>query len=400
MHTVERTRSTHAHLAEARARLQRDDEEIVRVQSTIAGIGAPTGDEAARGSWVARRMLGVGLHGVATDAVGNVSGTRTGRDPALAPVLVCAHLDTVFPHGTPLLVRRHGSRLTAPGIGDNARGLAALLALAAVIDGRAVATDRSVRFVATVGEEGLGDLRGAKHLFDSRRDASPAAAIALDGPGDDRVVHQALGSRRFRVTFAGPGGHSWAAFGAPNAVHAAGAAIAALARIALPRTPRTTLSVGRVGGGLSVNTIPADAWFEVDVRSLDAPQLAHVERELRALVSEAVAGENARRAAGTAPLSAHVETIGDRPAGTLSEQHPIVVAACEATRLVGREPQLAVASTDANVPIALGIPAVAIGAGGDGGDAHTEGEWYDNRDGTRGLARALTLVSTAALGSR
>jgi acetylornithine deacetylase/succinyl-diaminopimelate desuccinylase-like protein len=335
---------------------------------------------------------------VRTDDTGNVTGMRQGTSANAAPIVVCAHLDTVFPHGTELRVHREGSRLIAPGIGDNARGLAVMLALAGAIDGRAVRTTRPVVFAATVGEEGLGDLRGAKQLFaaadrDGRR---PHAAIALDGPGDDRVVHQALGSRRYRVRFAGPGGHSWAAFGVPNAVHAAGAAVAALARLPLTASPRTTLTVGRIGGGLSVNTIPADAWFEIDVRSLDAHALAALEHAIRTAVAAATAEENARRTPGTAPLTEMIETIGDRPAGVLDERHPLVLAACESTRLVGREPQLAIASTDANVPIALGIPAVAIGAGGEGGEAHTEAEWFSNRDGARGVARALTLVTAAA----
>ncbi len=395
---AERTRHTHQRLAPARLRLARADDDVVRTQVALTEIAAPTGDEGRRAEWVARRLVALGLRDVHTDAVGNVVAVRPGARADVPAVAVCAHLDTVFPHGTPLAVRREGGRLVGPGIGDNGRGLAAMLALAGAIDGVTVRPESPVYFVATVGEEGLGDLRGAKHFFGeaARRGVPIAAAIALDGAGDERVVHQALGSRRYRVSFRGPGGHSWAAWGAPNAVHAAGAAVAALARLLVPAVPRTTLSVGRIGGGLSVNSIPEDAWIEVDARSTHAPTLEWLDREIRAAAVAATAEENVRRAARTPALACAVEVIGDRPCGRLDALHPLVLAACEATRLVGREPELAVASTDANVPIGLGVPAVAIGAGGRGGEAHTAAEWYDNADGSLGIARALTLVVEAA----
>jgi len=268
-----------------------------------------------------------------------------------------------------------------------------MLALAEEIDGRQVRTRRPVDFVATVGEEGLGDLRGAKHFFASAEEA-PAAAIALDGAGDERVVHRALGSRRFRVTFRGAGGHSWAAFGVPNAVHAVGIATAQLAALPLPREPRTTLSVGRVGGGMSVNAIPEEGWLEVDLRSTAPAVLERYDRELRLVARAAAAEESARR--GGPPLTCRVEVIGDRPCGEVPADEALVRSALEATRLVGRDPELATASTDANVPIGRGIPAIAIGAGGRGGDAHTPAEWFENADGTLGIARALTIVVCAA----
>jgi acetylornithine deacetylase/succinyl-diaminopimelate desuccinylase-like protein len=230
--------------------------------------------------------------------------------------------------------RRDGSRrLVAPGIGDNGRGLAALLALAEAIDGRRVRTRRAVEFVATVGEEGLGDLRGAKHYFaGSRAGRAPAAAVVLDGAGDERVVHRAVGARRFRAEFRGPGGHSWAAFGAPNAVHAAARAAARLADLPLPSGqpgagPRVTVSVGRIGGGMSVNAIPADAWLEIDLRATAADALDAYERTIRRAVEAAAAAENEIRAAGTRPVAAVVRVIGDRPAGALAPDHPLVAAA-------------------------------------------------------------------------
>jgi tripeptide aminopeptidase len=238
-------------------------------------------------------------------------------------------------------------------------------------------------------------LRGAKQYFSQRgRDAH--ATIALDGAGDERIIHRALGSRRFRVSYSGPGGHSWAAFGAPNAVHAAAAAAARMASIPLPSVPRTTLSVGRIGGGLSVNSIPDAAWLEIDVRSTSTLRLDELERTIRRIAIAAADDENGKRAFGTRSLTVIVESIGSRPCGETPAEHDLVQAAMEATRLVGRQPELALASTDANVPISQGIPAIAIGAGGRGGDAHTHGEWFDNLHGTVGVARALTIVMSAA----
>jgi acetylornithine deacetylase/succinyl-diaminopimelate desuccinylase-like protein len=270
-----------------------------------------------------------------------------------------------------------------------------MLALATEIDGTRVRTQRPVEFVATTGEEGIGDLRGAKHYF-AGRGANAHAVVALDGAGDERVIHRALGSRRFRVSFHGPGGHSWAAFGAPNAVHAAAGAASRLASIHLPTAPRTTLSVGRIGGGLSVNSIPASAWLEIDARSTSGTQLDDLERTVRRAAHAAADEENARRTLGAAPLTVRIESIGERPCGETPVEDDLVQQAIEATMLIGRQPDLALASTDANVPISQGIPAIAIGAGGRGGDAHTHSEWFDNLRGTLGVARALTIVTAAA----
>lgn len=381
-------------LAPARAQLAQADERVLRTQIALSEIPAPTGEEQARGASVAARFRALGLHDVFTDEVGNVTGLRRG-ETSDAPVLVCAHLDTVFPVGTAVDVARDGRQLAGPGIVDNSRGLAAMLALAEVVDGATLRTRRPIIFAATVGEEGAGDLRGAKHLF-SRLATSPASCIALDGAGDDRIVHRALGARRFRVSFHGAGGHSWAAFGVPNPVHAAGAAAAKLAMLPLPRTPRTTLSVCRIGGGISVNAIPEDAWIEVDLRSSSSEVLDRCAAEIHQAMRVAVREENLRRSPGTAPLTFELTTIGDRPCGELAKDHPLVCAAASATYAIGRTPELVTASTDANVPISLGIPAIAIGAGGRGGGVHTPGEWYDNTDGSLGVARALTVVVAAA----
>jgi tripeptide aminopeptidase len=381
-------------LAPARARLEQADERVLRTQIALSEIPAPTGDERARGASVAARFRALGLHDVCTDDVGNVTGARRGKTNE-APVLVCAHLDTVFPEGTAVGVERDGRQLAGPGIVDNSRGLAAMLALAEAVDGRTLCTRRPIIFAATVGEEGAGDLRGVKHLF-ARLRTPPSACIALDGAGDDRIVHRALGARRFRVTFRGTGGHSWAAFGVANPVHAAGSAAAKLATMPLPRVPRTTLSVCRIGGGISVNAIPNEAWIEIDLRSSSSVLLERCASEIRQAMHAATREENLRRASGTSPLTFEMVTIGDRPCGELAKEHPLVRAAAAATYAIGRTPELVAASTDANVPISLGIPAIAIGAGGRGGGVHTSAEWYDNTDGALGVARALTVLVAAA----
>jgi acetylornithine deacetylase/succinyl-diaminopimelate desuccinylase-like protein len=388
------TTTTHRSLAPAHARLAAHDDAILRTQITVAQIAAPTGEEHERAGWMARRFADCGLSNIHTDAVGNVIARREGVTDE-APVVICAHLDTVFPRDTDLSVRREGERLIGPGINDNGRGLAVMLALAGAVDGVRLRSRRPIEFVATTGEEGIGDLRGAKYYF-AERGSDAHATIAIDGAGDERIIHRALGSQRFRVSYNGPGGHSWAAFGAPNAVHAAANAASRLAGLSLPTSPRTTLSVGRIGGGLSVNSIPDAAWLEIDLRSTSAAQLETFERTIRQISQIAADEENAKRARGSRPLTVVVETIGSRPCGETPAEHELVRSAIAATRLVGRQPDLALASTDANVPINHGIPAIAIGAGGRGGDAHTHAEWFDNLHGTVGVARALTIVMTAA----
>jgi tripeptide aminopeptidase len=385
-----RTLWHHEALYRARRRLHERDDAIVRAQIAVSEIAAPTGEERARGVWVADRFRALGLKGVLVDDAGNVIGERVGASDE-APVVICAHLDTVFPRDVEVRVQRSGTRLLGPGIGDNGRGLAAMLALAEAIDGDQLRTRAPVQFVATTGEEGSGDLRGAKQLFSGVAQGA-RAAIALDGAGDERIVHRALGSRRYRIGYHGVGGHSWTAFGVPNAVHAAAIAAAKLARLTLPSDPRTTVSVGRIGGGMAVNAIPEEGWLEVDLRSTSSALIDVYDREIREVARAAEQEENERRASGSSALTCSVTVIGDRPSGETPADHPLVVLAMEATRLIGRDPELATASTDANVPISRGIPAIAIGGGGHGGDAHTANEWFDNTDGQLGLARALGII--------
>jgi acetylornithine deacetylase/succinyl-diaminopimelate desuccinylase-like protein len=366
----------------------------METQVAVAQIAAPTGDESDRARWVASRFAACALDGIDIDSAGNVVGRRRGRADA-RPVVVCAHLDTVFPRGTDHAIRQTGARYFGPGITDNSRGIAAMLTIADALARSPLSLDRPIDFVGTTGEEGMGDLRGAKHYF-ATRGLDAHAAIIIDGAGDERIVHRALGSRRFRASFDGPGGHSWSAFGAPNAVHAAAAAATAIAALPLPRSPRTTVTVARIGGGLSVNSIPQQAWLEIDLRSSSSAVLSTIGARIVEIIREAAVAENQRSTPGSSPLRPTVVTIGDRPCGELAEGHPLVQRAIRVTRAVEREPDLAMSSTDANVPISLGIPAIAIGAGGKGGDTHTTAEWFEDVEGLRGVARAMAIICESA----
>lgn len=386
------TRDAFRDLTRERRWLAELDAEILGTQMQIARIAAPTGSERQRARWVAGRLASFGLRAV-LDAEGNVVARFPGAYAA-APVVVCAHLDTVFPATTTLDIRKVGDRVTGPGICDNGRGLAVMLVLARVMQACRGAFARPVEFVGTTGEEGAGDLRGAKFRFANGQ--RPFAVIALDGAGDERIVNTALGSRRFRVSYHGPGGHSWAAFGAANPVHAAARATASLAGLRLGGGGRSALTVSRIGGGVAINAIPDSAWLEVDARSTSDTTLARLEHSIREAAAAAATEENQRRTRGSPVMTFSIERLGDRPSGRTPEDSPVVVAALEATRLVGRAPELATASTDANAAIGIGAPAIAIGGGGRGGDAHTSREWFDNTSSTAGVERALTIVATMA----
>jgi acetylornithine deacetylase/succinyl-diaminopimelate desuccinylase-like protein len=383
-------------LAPARARLAARNAQWLAWQEAVTRIPAPTGDERARGAWMAARFRELGWRDVVTDAAGNLIARRGGGAASLAgTVWCCAHLDTVFPDTTPLPVQKRGARLVGPGIGDNGRGLAALLALADVVHALDLRTSRELVLVCTVGEEGLGDLRGMKQLLAPGAPV-PAAVIAVDGAGDDRVVNGALGATRWRITFAGPGGHSWADWGTPNPVHAAADTAARLAALPLPADPRTTLTVARIGGGETINSIPREGWLEVDIRSTDARVLRELGATLRTVVRAAERTANTRRPREVPPLAVTVAQLGDRPCGALADDAPLVQLARDATALLGVTPRLATGSTDASVAIARGIPAIAIGAGGTGGGVHTREEWYDDVHGVRGLERVLLVAVGAA----
>jgi tripeptide aminopeptidase len=385
--------ATHPALRRARELLLAADGELLDLQARLSEIPAPTGAESLRAAFLAERLREAGLDDVTHDDVGNVVARAR---PCEAPaVVVAAHLDTVFGPGVDVSVRGSGSRLAGPGISDNARGLAALVGLARATAGARWRTERPIVFAATVGEEGEGDLKGIKGLL-APGGVAACAVIALDGAGLTRIVHRALGSRRFRATFGGPGGHSWAAYGVANPAHAAGRFAAGLPDLPRPPYPRSACSAVRVRGGTGLNSIPQTVLVDVDVRSEDPRVLETLEAGLRALASRAAEEENRRRTPGTPALRVAVAVIGDRPPGATPESDPLVSAAVLATRAVGGDPELAVASTDANVPIALGIPGIALGAGGQAGDTHLPTEWYDNTGGPEGLLRALLVLAAAA----
>jgi tripeptide aminopeptidase len=376
-------------------RIQETDDAVIEDQIAIARVAAPTGGESARAELMVRRLRAAGLRNVDIDGAGNVIAFSGGRGQA--PIVLCAHLDTVFESREPVHVHREGLRLQAPGISDNARGLATLAALADLVGSGRLPVQRPVLFAATTGEEGHGDLRGARHLFDTVA-ANAHVAIALDGPGDERVVTAALGCRRYHIAFRGPGGHSWGRYGAPNAIHATAALVTRLTGYAAYDRSRTALTVSRIAGGTTINAIPSEAWIEVDVRSTSDAELVRIDQHIRRAARDAADEENSRRRADTVPLHATLTLIGERPAGEVATDHPVVIAAAEATREVGRTPEFAVASTDANIPLSRGMPAIAIGGGGAGGDTHTPAEWFENRDGSRGVARAALLLAVLAAG--
>jgi len=377
----------------ARAWLSERGDSITDEQVELARIPAPPFGESDRAAAVAAKLRELGAE-PELDEIGNLLvGYPAGGVPS-DPVIVAAHLDTVFGRDTHVEIRRAAGVWTGPGIADNARGLAVTLAVFRSLVHSAARPHHPILFAYTVGEEGPGDLRGVKHLL---RDGSPLRAapafIAVDGSGLRRIIHHALGSRRLRITVSGPGGHSWTDWGRVNPANAIAELIRRLLEIDLPRDPRTTLTVARLGGGTSINAIPAEAWLELDVRSQANELLRSIELQIRDALATSVAAEQGR---AEGQLGTEVELIGERPAGSLPIDHPLVQAANEATRALGIEPEFAVSSTDANVPQALGIPAIALGGGGRSGDTHTLNEWFEDSDGAAGALRLLSVLSAVA----
>ena len=369
--------------------------QTIEDQIRFCEVPAPSFKETARGDVLRRMFLQLGLGNVRVDKVGNVLGERPGA--AARPRLVLsAHLDTVFPEDTDVKVKRSGTVLHGPGIGDDCRGLAVLVATIRALRQANVQTPGSIVFVATVGEEGLGDLRGAKQLFKDTLAGEIDRFVSIDGTGLG-ITNVSVGSRRYRVTFKGPGGHSFAAFGLANPIDAMGRAIAMIAEFQPPKAPKTTFNVGRVGGGTSVNSIPSDAWMEVDLRSSDAAALAALDARFQKAVDAAVADENSRWR--TPRMIAVVkELVGDRPAGSTPVTSPIVRTAQAVHEALGLPIAFGESSTDSNIPMSLSIPAITIGGGGRGIGAHAAAESYDTTDSWLGTERALLL--TIALAQR
>lgn len=368
-------------------------------QIRITEIPAPPFQESARAAYMKKALASAGLR-VEMDAAGNVIGEWSGSSADI--VMITAHLDTVFPAGTDVRVKREGGRLRAPGISDNGTGLAALPAIAKAFRDAKIKTARTILFAADVGEEGEGNLRGMRALADMYKKRLKYV-LALDGATTEYVTTSALASRRVEITVTGPGGHSWSDFGAPNPIHALGRGIARFVAVRIPETPRTSFNVGEIAGGTSVNSIPSSAQMKVDLRSESELELSKLEGALRdavqAGIDEEMAVARERGMGGSANLlSLKIEVLGVRPAGELPENSPLLAALVAADNQLGNRSRRERSSTDANIPLALGIPAISMGAGGRSGGAHTLEEWYDPSGRELGLQRvALTVLSVAGL---
>jgi len=372
----------------------RDDEaQTIEDQVRFCEIPAPPFKETARGTAYADAFRKLGLENVRIDKEGNVLGERPGLAPK--PHLVfSAHLDTVFPEGTDVKVKREATMLRGPGIGDDCRGLAVVLAVIRAMNKANVQTPGSITFVATVGEEGLGDLRGVKALFRDTLKGRIDRFVSIDGTGLG-ITHVGVGSLRYRVAYKGPGGHSYGAFGLANPIHALGRAIAKIGDFQVPRDPKTTFNVGRIGGGTSVNSIAFESWMEVDMRSADAAALKSVDADFHKAVDQALAEEN-ERWNNNGRLEVEKKLVGDRPAGSTPADSAIVQATVSVTKVLGFPVALDEGSTDSNIAMSMSIPAVTIDGGGRGTGAHSLGEAFDSTTSWQGTQRATLLAIALA----
>ena len=383
--------------------LRAQEPQFAKWQMEMARIAAPPFGESARGAWLAERFREVGLDDVRVDDVGNVFGVHPGIGQRY--VSLSAHIDTVFPANTPLNIRQEGSRIYGPGVSDNGAGVAAMLAIAAML--RVVRVRHSLPFVfiGNVGEEGEGDLRGMRHLFATPRwKDSIAYSVILDGAGTDSIVAEALGSRRFEVIVRGPGGHSWGDFGLPNPIGVLARAIDTFSATPVPPVPKTTFNIGVIRGGTSVNAIPESASMKVDIRSTSMQEMERLEQSLRhalhrAVEDEVLASEMRSPAQKRPVVSCEVVPIGNRPAGEIEPGARILQVVRAVDAQLNNAAQVQRASTDANVPLSMGREAVAMGGGGSGGGAHTLQEWFDCNGRELGLKRILlTMLALAGEG--
>jgi acetylornithine deacetylase/succinyl-diaminopimelate desuccinylase-like protein len=380
---------THPKVIKALEDIKADDARTLEEQKRITEIPAPPYKEKIRAEYFLKRFQELGLKDASIDAEGNVIALRKGSGGGRPKLVVAAHLDTVFAEGTDVTVKEKEGAILAPGIGDDSRGLAALLSLVQAINANGIATVGDLMLVGTVGEEELGNLRGVKALFRDHADID--GFISIDGLGITRVVNQATGSHRFEMIFKGPGGHSFQEFGLPSAIHAMGRAIAKISDLQTPADPKTTFTVGTVVGGTSVNAIASEARMAVDMRSNSTDELLKLEARLLDLVKLAVVEENARW--NSDKLSVEIKLIGDRPAGIVAMDSPIVEATKRSVAAIARgRATFAGSSTDSNLAMSLGIPAVTIGGGGEGGNWHSRNEWYKPTDGYFGPQSALLTI--------
>jgi acetylornithine deacetylase/succinyl-diaminopimelate desuccinylase-like protein len=372
-----------------------NEPQAIEDQIRFCEVPAPSFKETARGEVLKQTFQQLGLQNVRVDKAGNVLGDRSGAAPR-PRFVIAAHLDTVFPEGTDVKVKRQGGVLHGPGIGDDCRGLAVLVGVIRALKQANVQTPGSITFVADVGEEGLGDLRGMKQLFNETMKGQIDRFVSIDGTGLG-ITHVAVGSHRYRVTFKGPGGHSFGAFGLANPIDALGRAVAKIAEFQVPKQPKTTFNVGRIGGGTSVNSIPFEGWMEVDMRSSDPALLASVDANFHKAVDAAAFEENERW--GTPRMiTVTKDLVGDRPAGSTLENSAIVQTAIAVNKALGFPVTLGEGSTDSNLPMSMKIPAITIGGGGRGTGAHALHEAFDTTDSWMGTERAVLL--TIALSQR
>src|SRR3954452_17987895 len=370
--------------------IKADDDTAFAEQKRITEIPAPPYKEKVRAEYFLKRMQELGFREASIDSEGNVIALRKGSGGGRPKLVVSAHLDTVFPEGTDVTVKEKDGVILAPGIGDDSRGLAALLSLIQAMNANDIKTVGDVLFVGTVGEEELGNLRGVKALFRDHADID--GFISIDRLGITRILNQATGSHRYEMIFHGPGGHSFQEFGLPSAIHAMGRAIAKISELQPPKEPKTTFTVGTVIGGTSVNAIAAEARMAVDMRSDSTEELLKLEARLLDLVKDAVHEENARW--NSDKIAVEIKLIGDRPAGIVALDSPIVQATQRAVAVVTRAPRVTFAgsSTDSNWAMSRGIPAVTIGGGGEGGNWHSRNEWYRPVDAYFGPQNALLTI--------
>jgi len=379
--------------------IAKDHDRFVRETIQITEIEAPPFKEIKRAKVFMEMLRQSGLSDVEIDPEGNVIGLRrgAGTGPLIA---IAAHLDTVFPEGTNVKVRREGSKLYAPGVGDDSRAVAVLLEIVRAMDSAKIQTSSDILFVADVGEEGPGDLRGMKYLFQKGPYKDKIKMfISLDpfGWGSD-ITTAGMGSKRFKVIFTGPGGHSFGSFGLVNPAYALGNAIAKLSKMQVPQRPKTTYNVGVVGGGTSVNSIPFESWMEVDIRSETKEELNRAVENFTRLMHEAVEEENRARSTSQGKIEIDVKLIGDRPFGEIFQTAPIVQTAAAVIRALGMVPTFGLSSTDANIPLSMGIPAITLESGGTGSRNHTLDEWIDveKTASVRGIHIAMGVLLALA----